>query len=135
MREYTVPVTKNFLELHFFWAGKGTCCVPTQGYYGASVSAISVSPHGIQLYGLYYECFKTLGCQVLIVQYIYFPDFTPTVPNKLPTLGSTKKHTGLIVGIVAAFAVLGLLAIFGILIWRQKKRRLSMEDEGINYFW
>ncbi|XP_019711194.1 probable LRR receptor-like serine/threonine-protein kinase At1g56130 isoform X2 [Elaeis guineensis] len=103
VKEFTVPVTKNFLELHFFWAGKGTCCVPTQGYYGASVSAISVSPH----------------------------DFTPTVPNKLPTKSSTKKHTGLIVGIVAALAGLGLLAIFGTFIWRQKKRRLSMEDEEL----
>ncbi|XP_038974986.1 probable LRR receptor-like serine/threonine-protein kinase At1g56130 isoform X1 [Phoenix dactylifera] len=104
VKEFTVPVTKNFLELHFFWAGKGTCCVPMQGYYGASVSAISVSPY----------------------------DFTPTVPNKLPTQSSTKKHTGLIVGIVAAFAGLGLLlAIFGTFIWRQKKKRLSMEDEEL----
>lgn len=46
VKEYVVPVTNNFLEIHFFWAGKGTCCVPTQGYYGASVSAVSASPYG-----------------------------------------------------------------------------------------
>uniref|UniRef100_A0A804I4E6 non-specific serine/threonine protein kinase n=1 Tax=Musa acuminata subsp. malaccensis TaxID=214687 RepID=A0A804I4E6_MUSAM len=55
-RKFIVPVTDNFLEIHFFWAGKGTCCVPDQGYYGSSVSAISVNP-----------------------------DFTPTVSNKPPS--------------------------------------------------
>ncbi|RRT70158.1 hypothetical protein B296_00003057, partial [Ensete ventricosum] len=30
IKEYVAPVTENFLEIHFFWAGKGTCCVPTQ---------------------------------------------------------------------------------------------------------
>lgn len=40
-RDFTVQVTKNYLEIHFFWAGKGTCCIPTQGTYGPSVSAIS----------------------------------------------------------------------------------------------
>eukprot|EP00253_Pinus_taeda_P011902 PITA_11902 len=37
-------VTANFLEIHFFWAGKGTCCIPVQGTYGPLVSAISVTP-------------------------------------------------------------------------------------------
>ena len=37
-------VTANFLEIHFFWAGKGTCCIPSQGTYGPLVSAISVTP-------------------------------------------------------------------------------------------
>jgi hypothetical protein len=44
-RNYTVPVTNNFLEIHFFWAGKGTCCIPNSGYYGPAISAISVSPN------------------------------------------------------------------------------------------
>ncbi|KAJ4792180.1 Leucine-rich repeat transmembrane protein kinase [Rhynchospora pubera] len=44
VKNYTVLVTNNFLEIHFFWAGKGTCCVPQQGYYGPAISAISVSP-------------------------------------------------------------------------------------------
>jgi len=49
-REYIAPVRNNFLEIHFFWAGKGTCCVPTQGYYGPSISAVSVSPSGMNIY-------------------------------------------------------------------------------------
>ncbi|RCV35407.1 hypothetical protein SETIT_7G237500v2 [Setaria italica] len=43
-RKYTVPVTRNFLEIHLFWAGKGTCCIPSQGYYGPSLSALSATP-------------------------------------------------------------------------------------------
>ncbi|VAH99324.1 unnamed protein product [Triticum turgidum subsp. durum] len=43
-KQYTVPVTKNFLEIHLFWAGKGTCCIPTQGYYGPAISALSATP-------------------------------------------------------------------------------------------
>ncbi|VAH35572.1 unnamed protein product [Triticum turgidum subsp. durum] len=43
-KQYTVPVTKNFLEIHLFWAGKGTCCIPDQGYYGPAISALSATP-------------------------------------------------------------------------------------------
>ncbi|KAJ0975921.1 hypothetical protein J5N97_017886 [Dioscorea zingiberensis] len=99
VKEYIAPVTNNFLEIHFFWAGKGTCCVPTQGYYGASVSAISVSPN----------------------------DFTPTVTNRPPSTSSKKNNAGLAAGIAAAVVSLSLIAIFGIFIWR--RRRLSNEDD------
>ncbi|XP_021864482.2 probable LRR receptor-like serine/threonine-protein kinase At1g56140 isoform X2 [Spinacia oleracea] len=43
-RNYTIQVTANYLEIHLFWAGKGTCCIPLQGTYGPSISAISVTP-------------------------------------------------------------------------------------------
>ncbi|CAO2036500.1 unnamed protein product, partial [Urochloa humidicola] len=43
-KEYIVPITRNFLEIHLFWAGKGTCCIPSQGYYGPTISALSVTP-------------------------------------------------------------------------------------------
>ncbi|KAH7654563.1 Non-specific serine/threonine protein kinase protein [Dioscorea alata] len=98
VREYVVPVTNNFLEIHFFWAGKGTCCVVNQGYYGSSVSAISASPY----------------------------DFTSSVSNEPPS-ASSKNHTGLAVGIATAVATLGLIAIVGIFIWR-RKRKLSSDD-------
>uniref|UniRef100_A0A7N2N0T6 non-specific serine/threonine protein kinase n=1 Tax=Quercus lobata TaxID=97700 RepID=A0A7N2N0T6_QUELO len=39
-----VQVSENYLEIHLFWAGKGTCCVPAQGTYGPSISAISATP-------------------------------------------------------------------------------------------
>ncbi|KAG8043492.1 hypothetical protein GUJ93_ZPchr0458g22280 [Zizania palustris] len=44
-KQYTVSVTKNFFEVHLFWAGKGTCCIPTQGYYGPTISALSLTPN------------------------------------------------------------------------------------------
>ncbi|CAO2200913.1 unnamed protein product [Urochloa humidicola] len=44
-KKYNATVSKNFLEIHLFWAGKGTCCVPTQGYYGPMISALSVTPN------------------------------------------------------------------------------------------
>eukprot|EP01018_Ginkgo_biloba_P019911 Gb_34208 [translate_table: standard] len=37
-----INVTKNTLEIHFFWAGKGTPNVPYDGTYGPLVSAIIV---------------------------------------------------------------------------------------------
>ncbi|KAF7152708.1 hypothetical protein RHSIM_Rhsim01G0036400 [Rhododendron simsii] len=40
-------VSKNYLEIHLFWAGKGTCCIPAQGTYGPSISAISAVPEFI----------------------------------------------------------------------------------------
>ncbi|KAK7848792.1 putative lrr receptor-like serine/threonine-protein kinase, partial [Quercus suber] len=57
-KEYNnVQVSQNYLEIHLFWAGKGTCCVPAQGTYGPSISAISATP-----------------------------EFTPTVSNSPPSL-------------------------------------------------
>lgn len=50
VKDFNARVTENHLEIHLFWAGKGTCCVPAQGIYGPSISAISVSPGGIHLY-------------------------------------------------------------------------------------
>ncbi|XP_057541338.1 probable LRR receptor-like serine/threonine-protein kinase At1g56140 [Amaranthus tricolor] len=43
-KNYTVQVTANYLEIHLFWNGKGTCCIPFQGTYGPSISAVSVVP-------------------------------------------------------------------------------------------
>lgn len=39
-----ISVSENHLEVHLFWAGKGTCCVPSQGSYGPLISAISAIP-------------------------------------------------------------------------------------------
>ncbi|GLU14109.1 hypothetical protein SLE2022_306980 [Rubroshorea leprosula] len=41
-RNFTASVTENHLEIHLFWAGKGTCCIPQVGSYGPSISAIRV---------------------------------------------------------------------------------------------
>ncbi|KAF4365656.1 hypothetical protein F8388_007489 [Cannabis sativa] len=42
-KEFKVVVSQNYLEIHLFWAGKGTCCIPTNNVYGPSISAISAT--------------------------------------------------------------------------------------------
>ncbi|KAL0407096.1 UNVERIFIED_CONTAM: putative LRR receptor-like serine/threonine-protein kinase, partial [Sesamum latifolium] len=44
VREFNVEVLENYIEIHLFWAGKGTCCTPAPGTYGPLISAISVTP-------------------------------------------------------------------------------------------
>lgn len=41
-RKFNANVYENYIEIHLFWAGKGTCCIPYDGYYGPSISALSV---------------------------------------------------------------------------------------------
>ncbi|XP_052154248.1 probable LRR receptor-like serine/threonine-protein kinase At1g56130 isoform X2 [Oryza glaberrima] len=89
-KSYKVPVTKNFLEIHLFWAGKGTCCIPGQGYYGPTISALSLKK------------------------------------NK-----RTSSETGVIVGVVVGVTVLGLVVLAGIVMWRQKRRKLSLEQQEL----
>lgn len=43
-RDFTAEVVENYMEIHLFWAGKGTCCVPAQATYGPLISAISATP-------------------------------------------------------------------------------------------
>ncbi|CAN8321999.1 unnamed protein product [Cochlearia groenlandica] len=83
-RDYKANVSENYLEIHLFWAGKGTCCIPIQGAYGPLVSAVSAKP-----------------------------DFTPTVSNKLPSKGKNRTGTivGVIVGI-GLLCIFALVVIF-----------------------
>ncbi|PQQ00321.1 uncharacterized protein Pyn_14583 [Prunus yedoensis var. nudiflora] len=39
-RPFKVNVSENYLDIHLFWAGKGTCCIPEQGDYGPLISAV-----------------------------------------------------------------------------------------------
>lgn len=41
---FKIQVSENYLEIHLFWAGKGTCCVPEPGTYGPSISVITATP-------------------------------------------------------------------------------------------
>nr|XP_048330579.1 probable LRR receptor-like serine/threonine-protein kinase At1g56140 [Ziziphus jujuba var. spinosa] len=102
-KEFTAQaVSENYLEVHLFWAGKGTCCIPLQGTYGPSISAISAKP-----------------------------EFTPTVSNKPPTSKNSKNNTGMIVGIavgVGGFSFLAVLAAFCI-VQRIKRSRTNDDEE------
>ncbi|XP_043700450.1 probable LRR receptor-like serine/threonine-protein kinase At1g56140 [Telopea speciosissima] len=101
-KEIQAQVSENFLEIHFFWAGKGTCCIPKQGTYGPSISAISA-----------------------------VPNFVPTVTNTPRTLTSTRKtSTGLIVGIAVPIGVVIFLFVLVVYYILQRRKGLkSQEDE------
>ncbi|CAN6683940.1 unnamed protein product [Malus baccata var. baccata] len=40
VRNFNVNVSDNYLEIHLFWAGKGTCCIPDYGRYGPLIAAV-----------------------------------------------------------------------------------------------
>lgn len=43
VRTFVANVTNTVMDIHFFWAGRGTCCIPFQSTYGPLVSALHVS--------------------------------------------------------------------------------------------
>ncbi|CAI9756738.1 unnamed protein product [Fraxinus pennsylvanica] len=102
VKEFKAQATNNYLEIHLFWAGKGTCYVPSQGVYGPSISAISV-----------------------------IPDFIPTVSNNPPNdLASGKYRTGLIVVLVVAVGVVISFSLFTIYYLAQRRKGPKrFEDE------
>ncbi|XP_022893704.1 probable LRR receptor-like serine/threonine-protein kinase At1g56140 [Olea europaea var. sylvestris] len=99
VKELKVQVSENYLEIHFFWAGKGTCCVPTQGTYGPSISAISASP-----------------------------DFIPTVRNGSPSRKKNRIGliVGIVVT-VGAVSLLSVFAAYYFA--QRRNRKKSYEDE------
>ncbi|KAH6777140.1 Leucine-rich repeat transmembrane protein kinase [Perilla frutescens var. frutescens] len=103
VKDFSARVTENHLEIHLFWAGKGTCCVPAQGIYGPSISAISVTP----------------------------ADFIPTVSNNPPNEpGNKKNRTGMIVGIVVSVVAVSFLSLLAICCTvKRRKRQKRYEDE------
>lgn len=44
IKTFVAAVTNHSLEIHLYWAGKGTTSIPTRGVYGPLISAISVDP-------------------------------------------------------------------------------------------
>ncbi|XVF87035.1 hypothetical protein PTKIN_Ptkin18bG0088200 [Pterospermum kingtungense] len=91
-RNFTINVTENYLEIHLFWAGKGTCCTPEIGYYGPSISAINV-----------------------------VPNFIPTVSGIPLATPKDKDQTGLIVGITVPLVVVALILVFAIIYIKRRR--------------
>jgi hypothetical protein len=58
----------------------------------------------------------------------FLTDFNPTVQNSAQKKASRK--TGIIVGVVVGAAVLGVLALAGLSMRRQKRRKLLLEQQG-----
>ncbi|PWA90608.1 leucine-rich repeat transmembrane protein kinase [Artemisia annua] len=97
--QVTVQVSNNYLEIHLFWSGKGTCCVPNQGTFGPLISAISATPN-----------------------------FIPSVSNTPPST-KKKNNAGLIVGIIVPIAVVGFLALLALYIIRQRRKKQDTFDD------
>ncbi|XP_062118270.1 probable LRR receptor-like serine/threonine-protein kinase At1g56140 [Humulus lupulus] len=98
-KEFTVHVSQNFIEVHLFWAGKGTCCIPDQSTFGPSISAISATP-----------------------------DFIPTVSNKSPSTKKNHTGL-IVVGVVVGFAVLSVFCVLVALYIAQQRKRAQMNEE------
>ncbi|KAM3302728.1 hypothetical protein P3S67_017230 [Capsicum chacoense] len=98
-RQFKARVSENYLEIHLFWAGKGTCCVPIQGTYGPSISAISATP-----------------------------DFVPTVSNQLPSTKKNRTGliVGIVVG-VGVISLVSLFAVYYLI--QKRKQQKALEDE------
>ena len=43
-KELDVVVNGSTLEIHLYWAGKGTTAIPDRGVYGPLINAITVTP-------------------------------------------------------------------------------------------
>ncbi|GFP85150.1 probable LRR receptor-like serine/threonine-protein kinase at1g56140 [Phtheirospermum japonicum] len=100
--ELRVEVSENYLEIHLFWAGKGTCCVPLQSTYGPLISAISARPL----------------------------DFVPTISNRLP--GGATNPTGMIAGIIVGIVCASVIALGAVYyVYRRRKRQRDFEDEEL----
>ncbi|KAK6931996.1 Protein kinase domain [Dillenia turbinata] len=92
LKNFSVNVTQNYLEIHLFSGGKGTCCIPNIGDYGPLISALSV-----------------------------VSDFEQTVSGLPPeTSTSDNSKTGIIVGVIVAAVVVCLMPIFVIFYFRRK---------------
>ncbi|XP_040370086.1 probable LRR receptor-like serine/threonine-protein kinase At1g56130 isoform X3 [Rosa chinensis] len=98
-KPYTAHVSENYLEIHLFWAGKGTCCIPERGTYGPAIAAISATP-----------------------------DFIPTVSNSLPTSKKNRTGliVGIVVG---GGVILVLLVVAFYLIQRRKRSDPDDDEE------
>ncbi|XP_076900237.1 putative LRR receptor-like serine/threonine-protein kinase At1g56140 [Bidens hawaiensis] len=97
-RQATVEVSNNYLEIHLFWSGKGTCCVPEQGTFGPLISAISATPN-----------------------------FRPNVTNTTPST-KKKTRTGMMVGISVPIAVVSFLSLLALYTFCQRRKKQDTPD-------
>ncbi|GLT49239.1 hypothetical protein SLA2020_228100 [Shorea laevis] len=98
-RNFIASVSENYLEIHLLWAGKGTCCIPIAGYYGPSISAISV-----------------------------VSDFIPT-ESGIPPLTAKEKRTRLIAGVAVPVGVVTFTLILIFVVFYMRRRKDDDEEE------
>ncbi|KAL3503739.1 hypothetical protein ACH5RR_038188 [Cinchona calisaya] len=98
--EFKAHVSENYLEVHLFWAGKGTCCVPNQGAYGPFISAISATP-----------------------------DFKPSVNNIPPTRKDKKTGLILGIVLPIGIAIFLAVFSVSYFIQRRRRQQAFQEEE------
>ncbi|KAM3701043.1 hypothetical protein ACJW31_05G143400 [Castanea mollissima] len=99
---FKANVSENYLEIHLFWAGKGTCCIPVQGYYGPLISAIHV-----------------------------VSDFVSNVTGIPPSNRGKKSRLGLIVGIAVPVGVVSLIFILAVFYMKRKPHHNNEDGKNI----
>ncbi len=72
------------------------------------------------------------NCKITFFSLVFLLDFIPTVRSAAAQRKSSSK-TGVIVGVVVGVAVFGLVALAAIFLWMQKRRKLSLEQQGTWY--
>ncbi|RDX97093.1 putative leucine-rich repeat receptor-like serine/threonine-protein kinase, partial [Mucuna pruriens] len=103
IKNFTVVVSNNALEIRLYWAGKGTTSIPFGSVYGPLISAISVDPGGL-----------------------YFSNFIP------PLKSGSSLSIGVVVAIVVVGAII-IILVLGILWWKGffgHKRSLARENNS-----
>uniref|UniRef100_A0A0E0DP14 non-specific serine/threonine protein kinase n=1 Tax=Oryza meridionalis TaxID=40149 RepID=A0A0E0DP14_9ORYZ len=101
-KSFMVIVSKNFLEIHLFWAGKGTVDIPTKdNYYGPMISALSVTPN-----------------------------FTPTVRNGIPKRKSKAGAiSGILIGAIV-LVLAALFGVFTLV--KKRRALAQQKEELYN---
>lgn len=103
-KEFDVDVNDNTLEIHLYWAGKGTTSIPNRGVYGPLISAITVTPSKLFFHIIScFHIFLLTTLYVMFYKHLYFVvDFE---------IHSKGLSAGAIVGIVAASCVLIIVVL------------------------
>ena len=129
---FKANVSENYLEIHLFWAGKGTCCVPIQGYYGPLISAIHVVSGNVydMIYELICDVFDMIiFCLLLIIN--TYSDFVSNVTGIPPSNRGKKSRLGLIVGIAVPVGVVSLIFIFAVFYMKRKPQHNNEDGKNI----
>ena len=113
-KDFDVNVTHNTLEIHLYWAGKGTTAIPARGVYGPLISAIAVTPSesNILVIDLHSFLFKQSSLRFFILVSIIWKHFHIIVDFEIPSEGLS---TGAIAGIVVGSCVFLIISIVFIL--------------------
>lgn len=120
-KEYKTPVTKAFnvtiingvLDIHLFWAGKGTCCIPVEGTYGPLLSALGISPGFVLL-------LQPSFCLLINIKeyHILFPVVHSPVESQLGH--STRRRAGVIVGFAAIGTATVIILVSIAFLWLER---------------